>query len=582
MTEARPAWSDALAAAALLAVDPDLGGAVVRGPSGPARDAWLEAARGLLPADAPWRRLPAGADDGRLLGGLDLAAALGAGRKVLQRGLLADAHHGVLIAPMAERLDGAVAARLAAALDAGDVAVERDGFAERSPARFLLLALDEGEADERAPDALAERLAFRLDLTSLSTRDLPKAPGDRVEVAAVRKRLPVVEDSPEHTEALVGAAAALGVGSVRAPLFALRVARAAAALAGRETVEADDLALAARLVLAPRASRRPEEAADAPEAHAPERDPPADTEGEPSEADALQDLVLAAAEAALPPGLELWSAGDRRSGRDGGRGEGRARVPARRGRAVGVRPGAPPSAGQLHLAETLKAAAPWRVLRRAQSREEIGRAAVPIRKSDLRVRRYRRHAESTLVFVVDASGSAALHRLAEAKGAVELLLAEAYVRRTRVALVAFRGTAAEVLLPPTRSPVRARRSLADLAGGGATPLASALDTAAALALAERAKGRTPRLVLLTDGRGNVALDGQAFRTRAEADAQAAARRIRAAGLVAAVVDIAPRGREEGRRLAEALGALHAPLPYVDAGALRDVARALEPASARAA
>ncbi len=179
-----------------------------------------------------------------------------------------------------------------------------------------------------------------------------------------------------------------------------------------------------------------------------------------------------------------------------------------------------------------------------------------------------------MIFVVDASGSAALQRLAETKGAVELLLAEAYVRRTQVALIAFRGEAAQLLLPPTRSLARARRELAELTGGGATPLASALETAAALGVAERAKGRTPLLVIMTDGRGNIALDGAAFRTRAEQDALNACRRIRAAGLSAALIDISPRPRGDGAGLAEAMGARFAALPYVEATVVRDVVRTL--------
>ena len=138
---------------------------------------------------------------------------------------------------------------------------------------------------------------------------------------------------------------------------------------------------------------------------------------------------------------------------------------------------------------------------------------------------------------------------------------------------------AELLLPPTRSLTRARRALAELAGGGATPLAAALEAGAALALAERAKGRTPLLVIMTDGRGNIALDGAAFRTRAETDAINAARRIRAAWVGAALIDISPRPRGEGLRLAEAMGATFAALPYVEAGRVRDVVRSLDAAKA---
>jgi len=120
--------------------------------AGPARDRWLGLLRSWLPAGAPWRRLPVNVADGRLLGGLDLAATLGAGRPVAERGLLAESHEGVLVAVMAERMEPGVAARIAVALDTGEVGLERDGLAARHPARLCVLALDEGcEADERAP-----------------------------------------------------------------------------------------------------------------------------------------------------------------------------------------------------------------------------------------------------------------------------------------------------------------------------------------------------------------------------------------------------------------------------------------------
>jgi len=579
----RGVWTEAAAAAALIAVDPLLGGAVVRARPGPVRDGWLDLLRGLLPPEAPWRRLPPGVDDDRLLGGLDLAAALGAGRRVLQPGLLSEADGGVVVAPMAERLEEGLAARLAAALDEGAVALERDGLARRLPARFTLIALDEGaEPDERPPAVLLERLAFRLDLAGVSYRELEPSGLTAEDVARARAALPAIAPVPaEATEAMCAAAEALGVDSLRAPLLALRLARALAALSGRSAVEPDDLAAAARWVLASRATRVPAAASEEePEAPVEDASPP-EQEGPESDLDQarLDEIVLEAAQAALPPELQaLWAAqGAQPSGRaSAGGSKAAARLPrARRGRIVGVRPGKPREARALDLAATLKAAAPWRRLRPPP---RAGGPLLAIRSDDLRVRRFEPRGDSTVIIAVDASGSAALHRLAEAKGAVELLLSEAYVRRTEVALIAFRGAGAELLLPPTRSLTRARRRLAELAGGGATPLAAALEAAGSLAAAERAKGRRPLLVLLTDGRANVALDGAGFRTRAETDALAAARRIAAAGVASALIDTSPRPRGEGARLAQAMGARFSTLPYLDAEAVRATARALAAAA----
>jgi magnesium chelatase subunit D len=136
LARAEAVWTDAMLAAALLAVDPGLGGAVVPRRRGSVRDAWLSTLRQLTPDGAPWRRLPPGLEDARLLGGLDLAAALGAGRRVLQRGLLAEADGGVVVAPMAER--PARRRRRPPGRRPGGraVTVERDGLAARLQTRF--------------------------------------------------------------------------------------------------------------------------------------------------------------------------------------------------------------------------------------------------------------------------------------------------------------------------------------------------------------------------------------------------------------------------------------------------------------
>jgi magnesium chelatase subunit D len=200
-----------------------------------------------------------------------------------------------------------------------------------------------------------------------------------------------------------------------------------------------------------------------------------------------------------------------------------------------------------------------------------------VRREDFRITRHKQRTGTTTIFVVDASGSSALHRLAEAKGAVELLLADCYVRRDRVALIAFRGRGAELLLPPTRSLVRAKRSLAGLPGGGATPLAAGIDAAVGLADAVRRKGDTPVVVMLTDGRANITRSGEGGRARAEDEALAAARGLRTAGLAALLIDTSPRPQPQAQRLAHEMHARYLPLPHADAAALSTAVRAAAPA-----
>ncbi len=554
--------ADALIAARLCAADPGLGGIALRG-GGELRDAVIAALRSHLPPDAPMRRVPVHVDDDRLFGGLNLVATLAQGRAVQRAGLFVEADRGVLVLAMADRLSDAVAGRIVAAMDGGDVG------------RCLVVALDDGIGpDERPPAALLERLAFRIDLH------------DAKPVAAMQDG----EDfgdagTPPTSEAvlatLVATAAALGIETARAPLFALRAARAAARCAGRDVISDEDLMLAARLVIAPRATRlpteQPDDAPPPPEPQPPDAPPPdaGDRDQPEGETRPLDDVVLEAALAALPKDVlaQIAAGGVRRGRTRASRGAGERRRSPARCRPVGVRPGVPGGGQRLSLIDTLRAAAPWQRLRRTAD----SASRVLVRRDDLRIRRFETRAESVTIFVVDASGSAALSRLAEAKGAVELLLADSYVQRAQVALIAFRGSGATVLLPPTRSLARARRSLAELPGGGGTPLAAGLRAAIDVADVARARGQTPFVVLLTDGRANIAADGRAVRSVAAADASAAAAALGRAGIAAAFLDISTRPGPEGAALAAAMQARYLPLPRADAVRMHAAVRAVQPA-----
>jgi magnesium chelatase subunit D len=573
-------WADAAMAAALFAADPaGLGGVAVRGGHCPARARWLDLLLALLPPGAPVRRVPPGIADDRLLGGLDLAATLSSGRPIASRGVLAEADGGVVVLAMAERLAAASAARIAAALDRRSVTVERDGFSIATPTRFGIVALDDGMAeDERPAPALSDRLAFRLDF-SVDPSAAEPADRDVLAMRVARARGRAIADLAGGLRALCAGASALGIVSLRPPILALRAARGLAALDGRDAVAEADIAAAARLVLAPRALTLPApvEEADPPPEAPPEQPAEAAARGDGSAADALDDIVLAAAAAAIPPDLlaRMKSGGERR-GRIEAAGRAAQRRPsAFRGRPIGAAPGAWRAGARLALVDTLRAAAPWQKLR---NRDGGANRRVIVRPGDFRIVRHRRRTRVTTIFVVDASGSTALNRLAETKGAVELLLAECYARRDRVALISFRGKGAELALPPTRSLVRAKRSLAALPGGGATPLAAAIDAAHALARAIGLQGDAPALVFLVDGRANVARDGRADRAEAERDALAAARLVAARGYPVLLVDTATRPGAFARQLAQAMGAAHFPLPHADAGA---IVRAAQSAGAAA-
>lgn len=556
------AWRNACLAARLFATDPaGLGGILLRARPGPVRDAWLEELRSALPDGSKLRRVPLHVTDERLLGGLDLTATLRAGRPVGQRGILADADGGVLLLAMAERLTAAAAARITAVLDSGEVILERDGLGQRHPCRAGMVLLDEGDGeDERAPAALADRCAFWVDLSAVTMRDAMTLPDDD----------PAASGPGEGgLEALANVTAALGIPSPRALLLAWRTARAAAALAGRADPAEPDVTVAAQLVLAPRATTLPPppepEQASEPEQ---QQDAPDEPDDRQQHTDTpLDDIVLDAAASAIPPGLlaalQASLISQRQTAATGRAGA--AQQSMRRGRPIGTRPGEITAGARLNVIETLRAAAPWQRVRRQASPSHTAR--VLVRPGDFRITRFQHRGESTVIFVVDASGSAALARLAEAKGAVELLLADCYARRDRVALLAFRGAEATLLLPPTNSLVRAKRELAGLAGGGGTPLASALDQAALLADQTKRRGQTPFVVMLTDGKANIARGGKPGRAQANADALEAAKILRGTGVACLVIDTSPGPQQASADLARAMGARYLPLPYADSGTL---------------
>ena len=506
-----------------------------------------------------------------------------------------------------ERLPARLLERLAFHLSLGDVSIGDIGLLD-------------GDADGRG--------------SLSSSPGSPGSPGSLAQapdIAAARARLMQVSTPDDVMQAICTAALALGVDSLRGSLLALRAARASAALDARDTVSPDDASLAARLVLSPRATRlpaappdesdandepetTPEDQSDdqpepAPDADQPEQTPPPEEltdnpaenpqtdddtppEEDPDQPDpdmSLDELILEAAKASIPAGLlarlamtKAMASRGAAGGRAGARREG-----SLRGRPIGTRPGLPRDGARLALIDTLRTAAPWQTLRRreiaasaASSGNPRRASQIEVRASDFRVARVQERAETITIFAVDASGSSALNRLAEAKGAVELLLADCYVRRDKVAVIGFRGRAAEVVLAPTRSLVRAKRGLSGLPGGGGTPLAAGISAATELADATRRRGGTPVIVLLTDGRGNVALDGTGGRARADADARQSARRLRAAGHTALLIDTSPQPQTSARELAAEMGAAYLPLPRADATSMSRSVQAATAASAR--
>ena len=592
------AWNDAITSLQLLQIDPHgFGGIWLKAPFGPVRERWLQA---LQNSSVKTVKLPGSIDLERLLGGIDLSTTLQTGQLHMQNGLLQQAHQGVVCISMAERFPSALVAPIAQAMDTQTIpALNVKSDAAPINTQFGVIALDESlEDDAPIGKALQERLGIWLDLKDLAPSDIQAMTVDALDsdsqaidvqfseshLQQMQALLPKLQWTHDQALAMCATAQGLGIDSLRIPSLALRVACCHAALNLRTTVEDEDLEFAARRVLAPRATQWPSEQAEEtreetseekaeqpPEPHSDAPPPPPESEQDsedaqpespPSEptAEDLQEMMVAAALASLPLGMldTLMTQAGRSQGNTSGR-SGQFKTGSQRGRPLPPRPGRPGGHSRLHVLATLRAAAPKQKLRGAKVQ---GRVA--IRSEDFHVHRYQQHSSSCLILALDASGSAALQRLAEAKGAVELLLQQSYARRDSVCIVAFRGAQAQLLLPMTRSLVRAKRAMTGLPGGGGTPLALALKMAYEQAAQLHRQGVTPILVMLSDGRANVTLQGLGGRAQAQADALQWSAQWRQTGHRSLWIDTSIQPDPQVQNLAHTMGGSYLPMPQVQA------------------
>lgn len=574
--------------------------------------------------------LPVGATEDRVLGSLHLERALSHGTVEYEPGLLARAHRGILYVDEVNLLHDHLVDLLLDAAAMGQVTVERDGVSVEHAARFVLIGTmnpEEGElrpqlldrfgltvevAAPREPSLRAEvvrrRMAYDSDPTAFTERhrDLDRSLTERIESA--RERVGKVRLTDAALLKIAEVCAAFEVDGLRADIVTARTAVAHAAWAGRDEVTREDIRRAALLSLPHRRRRNPFDAPgldedlldqmlgddelppEPPEGPAPDELPPAAGDGaegdapddaDPGDApagesDPSRDPDEPVSDAELPrpapapadsPGSVAGTAAAYRPRLltvqgigDGAAGQ-RSRALARTGRRVGATRG---GSGSLHLVETLLAAASQQPARGRTS----GR--VDLRAEDLRVAVREGREANLVLFCVDASGSmAARRRMTQVKTAILSLLLDAYRRRDKVGLITFRGTDAELVLPPTHSVEIAAARLEELPAGGRTPLAEGLLEAAKVLQRERL--RDPRLrsllVVVTDG-------------RATAGADAVARSVRAAEHVAGLrITTVVIDGEGGQlrlglavRLAAVLGAEHLPVAEVSAEALTGTVR----------
>ena len=598
--------SDALRDALLwLAIDPGIGGMLVTGTRGTAKSTAVRALADLLPpietiaGDAfhraptaddapetieriatPFVELPVGATEDRVIGTLDVRALLG-GERRFDAGLLARANRGVLYVDEVNLLPDHLVDVILDAAATGRNVVERDGASLTHEARIVLVGTMNPEEGELRPQLLdrfglcvaiasdddlerrvtivERRLAFERDATTFVAGFAAQTQALRARVADARAFLPHVIASHACVRAASTLARDANVEGMRADLTIVRTARAIAALDARRDVTPGDIeraaepALAHRRREAPRTS--PPRGSSAPPT--PPQQPQAPSSPSPSPSNGTTPSHASTAEresnpdSAPPPSLDTANIGthalDDRAEREpashrkhvrhvAARGTGSRETPSGPSRVVGFR------------TPRLAALATLRVALTERPGERIA-----IAETDVRYLERRGRERQLVLFLVDASGSmAAAARMRAAKGVVCALLADAYRKRDAVALIAFRGDRAEVLVPPTRSAIVAYRRLRSLATGGRTPLASGLACARDLLAraARRDSGARAHLVVVTDARANApARDAIAL-------AFDEAAHVRASGVRALCVDTEGGIVRLGlaRRLATALGA----------------------------
>ncbi|HEY4366646.1 MAG TPA: VWA domain-containing protein [Steroidobacteraceae bacterium] len=503
----------------LVAVDPGIGGVLIRGERGTAKSTVARGLATLLPPKdngqpAPFVELPMGATEDRVVGSLDLTKALREGQTQLRPGVLSRADGGVLYVDEVNLLPDHLVDLLLDAAASGWVTIERDGISASESARFVLVGTMNPEEGNLRPQFL-DRFGLCVDVQGLATTALRMAAvGSRLafdenpagivaaaqpeqerlqqSIVRARARLPGLSVSSEHLSLVAAIANEQRLDGIRGDIAIIKAARALAAWDEANEITSDHIRRASQFALPHRAKRRRNPGATRNATNLNSPDLPSELpDSAQRHTDSATDSPLQPAPTAQNSGslelltdiIDLHSTGRRKSDA------------VASGHAMHTT--AFDHSAALAINETLISAATRGV--------RVGAQGIALAATDLRHHERCGPGHASILFLVDASGSMATRRRLEiAKGAALALLDSSYRRRDAVALMVFRGDGTDLVLPFTDHTANIGRALDDVPSGGRTPLARALIDAAQL-LQKRALAL---LVVFTDGRANVSI-GQA-------------------------------------------------------------------------